>query len=156
MIVGPYKHVSAGSVFIRGDNRLQPQLNRAIRYILYARSRTAGTQGESPVKGGRNREDGAKKASAVKLLWQSSGPRIAYRHNDTCVGYASQRRTPRPREWGEARKIPMERLCQPPSEPAFVLYREQENTAPPNGAKFVVNASHRGAVDKMEEKWLPT
>ena len=37
----------------------------------------------------------------------------------------------------------MERLCQPPSESAFVLYREQPNTAPPNGAKFVVNASHR-------------
>ena len=37
----------------------------------------------------------------------------------------------------------MERLCQPPSEPAFVLYREQPNTAPLNGAKFVVNASHR-------------
>ncbi len=29
------------------------QLNRAIRYILYARSRAAGTQGDSPVKGGR-------------------------------------------------------------------------------------------------------
>ena len=96
-----------------------------------------------PRKEAGHREDGAKKASAVKLLWQSSGPRIAYRHNDTCVGYASQRRTPRPREWGEARKIPMERLCQPPSEPAFVLYREQPNTAPLNGAKFVVNASHR-------------
>ena len=38
----------------------------------------------------------------------------------------------------------MERLCQPPSESAFVLYREQPNTAPPSGAKFVVNASHRG------------
>ena len=29
------------------------QVNRAIRYILYARSQTAGTQGASPVKGGR-------------------------------------------------------------------------------------------------------
>lgn len=45
---------------------------------------------------------------------------------------------------GGGTKNPMERLCQPPSEAAFVLYREQENIAPPNGAKFVVNASHRG------------
>ncbi len=37
----------------------------------------------------------------------------------------------------------MERLCQPPSETAFILYREQSNTAPPNDAKLVVNASHR-------------
>ena len=33
---------------------------------------------------------------------------------------------------------PMERLCQPPSDPAFVLYREQPNTVPPSGAEFVV------------------
>lgn len=37
----------------------------------------------------------------------------------------------------------MERPCQPPSDPAFVLYREQRNTEPQNNAKFVVNASHR-------------
>lgn len=48
-----------------------------------------------PWKEARQREDGANKASAVKLLRQSSGPRTAYRHYDTCVGYASQRRTPR-------------------------------------------------------------
>ena len=29
------------------------QLNRAIGYILYVRSQTAGTQGYSPVKGGQ-------------------------------------------------------------------------------------------------------
>ena len=44
---------------------------------------------------------------------------------------------------GGGTKNPMERLCQPPSEAAFVFYREQPNTAPPNGAKFVDNASHR-------------
>ena len=44
---------------------------------------------------------------------------------------------------GGGTKNPMERLCQPPSEPAFALYREQPNTAPPDGAKFVDNASHR-------------
>ena len=44
---------------------------------------------------------------------------------------------------GGGTKNPMERLCQPPSEPAFALYREQLNTAPPDGAKFVDNASHR-------------
>ena len=36
---------------------------------------------------------------------RAAGHETAYGHNDTCVGYASQRRTPRPREWGEARKI---------------------------------------------------
>ena len=38
---------------------------------------------------------------------------------------------------GGGTKNPMERLCQPPSEAAFVFYREQPNTAPPNGAKIV-------------------
>lgn len=47
------------------------QLNRAIRYILYARSRAAGTQGESPVEGGlttggRSEHDQRRKAAMAK------------------------------------------------------------------------------------------
>lgn len=51
---------------------------------------------------------------------------------------------------GGGTKNPMERLCQPPSEPAFALYREQPNTAPPDGAKFVDNASHRETHFSLE------
>ena len=51
---------------------------------------------------------------------------------------------------GGGTKNPMERLCQPPSEPAFALYREQLNTAPPDGAKFVDNASHRETHFSLE------
>lgn len=38
---------------------------------------------------------------------------------------------------GGGTKNPMERLCQPPSDPAFVLYREQRNTEAAISAKFV-------------------
>jgi len=34
------------------QNKPVEQVNKALRYILYAASRAAGTQGESPVKGG--------------------------------------------------------------------------------------------------------
>ena len=44
---------------------------------------------------------------------------------------------------GGGTKNPMERLCQPPSDTALVYIVNNESTAPPNGAKYVVNASHR-------------
>ena len=44
---------------------------------------------------------------------------------------------------GGGTKNPMERLCQPPSDTALVYIVNIESTAPPNGAKYVVNASHR-------------
>ena len=47
------------------------QVNNAIRYILYTRSRTAGTLGESPVKGdrtqgGRSEQGHRRKAATAK------------------------------------------------------------------------------------------
>ena len=45
------------------------QVNRAIRYILYARSRTAGTLGGSPEEGGRTQggrsEQGQRRKAAM-------------------------------------------------------------------------------------------
>lgn len=119
------------------------QLNRAIRYILYARSQAAGTQGESPVKGGQapgGRSEHGQRRKAAYGTAAGDEPHTGM----MILASAMRHSVGRPATgMGGGTKNPMERLCQPPSEAAFVFYREQPNTAPPSGAKFVVNASHR-------------
>ena len=85
---------------------LQP--NRAIRYIPYVSSRTAGAPGSPTGKGGENREGRSEHHQRRRQLWQGCGPRSTYGYNDTCVGYASQRRTPR-HQHGGRHVDPMER-----------------------------------------------
>jgi len=122
---------------------LDLQLNRAIRYILYARSRAAGTQGESPAKGGQAAGGRSEHGQRRKAAY---GKAAGHEPHTGMMILASAMRhsVGRPATgMGGGTNDPMERICQPPSEVAFVLYREQENTAPPSDTKFVVNASHR-------------
>ena len=53
------------------------------------------------------------------------GDNAHYGDDDTCVGYASQRRTPRPQEWGEARLFTYGAVHPPPSDLPLKLYRER-------------------------------
>ena len=71
------------------------QPNRAVRHILYARSQAAGTPGCPSVEGGRTAEGRSEHSQRREAAMAGCGPRTAYRHYDTCAGYASQRRAPR-------------------------------------------------------------
>ena len=90
------------------------QLNKSIKYVLYGGSRTAGARRCFPTMG-----SGAADTSAAKQPWQGCGPGDTY-GEDTCVGYASQHRTPRHGNGGRHVR-PMERLCQLPFESAYVF-----------------------------------
>ena len=61
----------------------------------------------SPGKEGTGREEPSGQHHRHKVTLDKDGygygRRYTHGDDDTCVGYASQRRTPRPREWGEAR-----------------------------------------------------
>ena len=101
------------------------QLNKAVRYVLYAQSRAAGTQGEPPVKGGQNTGGWSEQGQRRKATYGTAAGDEA-RTGMMILALAMRHSVGRPATgMGGGTINPMERLCPPPSESAFVFYREQ-------------------------------
>jgi hypothetical protein len=93
------------------------------------------------VKGGQHQEDGANTTSAADIPGKDAGHEAHI--GIMILALAMRHSVGRPAHGNGGRYETLWSGLPAAVRTAFVLYRGQESTAPPNGAKFVVNASHR-------------